>query len=452
MKVTLRLAVVIITLVLAACGGGGEMAATIPAEREVANSAVVKLASGSAGLVALDERLVSIFETSPVRTLAITPADGGPLRRVEAPEGWSLVDFALHPSGDITAVLTNQRQVRLWRLARDGSPRRNQAFEDADVALDPYYDDYDVGGVPDPTALQPRFTRDAARAYAVGENLVLVLRTGLNAVVAYRLNHSAEGYVRAWRTLVEPGASVGGRRLSSGSHDVFGQLENHVQFRADVDANGVLAVALTNVLNTVVFAAHAWHFGQAIPQGFGMLVTRIAADGTRLSSTAVETQRITEVHGLRAVPGGFALVGRLRSAQRPDGSGWDAFMVRVGSDGSAGALQLIDVDRGDVLFDIAALPEGGYAAVGSTGYWQNPSGASISEEAAPLLVKLSASGALQQRITVTAGPRQNQLRALLRHNGSWLMAGLRDGPGTHSGDLDPALIRADGFVRRAPGL
>jgi hypothetical protein len=214
----------------------------------------------------------------------------------------------------------------------------------------------------------------------------------------------------------------------------------------------VLAVAVPSVSGNVVFGAHAWHFGEAMPQSHGLLVTRVAPDGTRLGSTAIDTVQAPEVHGLRAVPGGFALVGRLRSAQLPDGSGWNAYMVRVGSDGNASALQLIDVDRGDVLFDIAALPEGGYAAVGSTGYLQNPTGASVSEEAAPLLVKLAASGALQQRIAVAAGPRQTQLRALVRHQGTWLMAGLRDGPGTHSGDGNPALIRADGFVRIAPGL
>jgi len=437
-----------LALALAACGGGAEDGSgAVAPEREVAQRAVVKIASGAAGIVALDERLVSIFEPSPVRTLVITPADGGALRRVDAPEGWSLVDFALHPSGDITAVLTSDRQVRLLRLARDGSIRRNQAFADALAALDPYYD---MGGAADPNALQPRFTRDAARAFAAGEHLVLVLRTGLNAVVAYRLNESPDGYVRAWRTLVEPGGTVIGRFLSGGSHDVFGQLQNLAQFRADVDANGVLAVAVPSVSGNVVFEAHAWHFGETLAQGFGVLVTRIAADGTRLGSTAVSTVQGPELHGVRAVPGGFALVGRVRSVQQPDG--WNAWMTRVNSDGTGGGVRLIDVDRGDVLFDIAALPDGGFAAVGSTSYLQNPTGASVSEEAAPLLVKLGATGVLQQRIAVPAGPRHNQLRALLRHGGQWYVAGMRNGPGTHSGDGDPTLIRADGFVARAPGL
>ena len=69
-----------------------------------------------------------------------------------------------------------------------------------------------------------------------------------------------------------------------------------------------------------------------------------------------------------------------------------------------------------------------------------------------MLLKLNADGSLQQRLEVTNGPRQNQLRALARHQGHWLLAGMRDGPGTHSGDADRTLIRADGYVAAEPRL
>jgi hypothetical protein len=225
-----------------------------------------------------------------------------------------------------------------------------------------------------------------------------------------------------------------------------------VQFRAAVDATGVLGVGVVSAGGNVVFEAHSWHFGGTIEATFGVVFTRIAPDGSRLGSTVVNTTQLAELHGLRAVPGGFALVGRVRSEVRPDGSGWNAWMARVAGDGSGGAVRVIDVDRGDVLFDIAALPDGGYLAAGSTGYTQNPSGASISEEAAPLLVQLATDGTLRQRLAFAAGPRQNQLRTLLRQDGHWLVGGQRDGPGTHSGDTDPRLIRAHGLVARVAGL
>lgn len=436
---------------VAACGGGGgsEGMPPLQAEREVAGRAVVRLASGRAGLVALDEQLLPLWEPGPRRTLVLTPADGSAVRRVEAPADWSLVDVALHPSGDMTAVLTQGGRVRLWRLDAGGALRRNQAFADMLAPLDPHFDE---GGAYDADALQPVLTQDAARVLPLGESVLLVLRTGLNAVVAYRLDDSADGYVRAWRTLVEPGSSIGGRFLTGGSHDVFDQLVNHAQFRADIGSDGTLAVGVVQGVYCSVFEAHAWHFGEAVAATYGSLVTRIAPDGRRLGCTAVATAQLSELHGLRAVPGGFMVVGRERSTRPPDGSGWNAFAARVGNDGGGGTVQLIDVDRGDVLFDIAALPQGGFVAVGSTGWVQNPGGASISEEASPLLVTLGPDGRLQQRLAMAAGPRHNQLRAVLRQGDRWLVAGLRNGPGTHSGDADASLIRADGFVIRVPAL
>ncbi|MDO9075290.1 MAG: hypothetical protein Q7U73_18705 [Rubrivivax sp.] len=437
---------------LGACGGGGDGGAAPPpvqAEREVSGRAVVRLASGRAGLAALDEQLLPLWETGPRRTLVLAPADGSALRRVEAPAGWSLVDVALHPSGDLTAVLTQHGLVRLWRLDATGAVRRDQPYADALAPLDPFWDE---GGAFDPDALQPVLTQDAARVLALGESVLLVLRTGLNAVVACRLDDGAGGYVRAWRTLVEPGCSIGGRFLTGGSHDVFDQLVNHAQLRADIGADGTLAVGVVLGSYDTLAEAHAWHFGAPVAASHGLILTRLAPDGRRLGSTVVPTAQLSELHALRAVPGGFAVVGRVRTARPPDGSGWDAFFGHVGTDGSGGAVQVLDVDRGDILFDIAAQAQGGYVAVGSTGWTQNPAGASISEGASPLLVTLAADGRLQQRLTMAAGPRHNQLRAVLRHDRQWLVAGMRNGPGTHSGDAEPGLIRADGFVARVPGL
>lgn len=442
---------------LAACGGGGGSSGgqTPPPppppglEREVSGRAVVRLASGRAGLVALDEQLVSLAQAGPLRSLVLTPADGSARRQVDAPAGWSLVDVAPHPSGEMTVVLTQAGQVRLWRLDAAGALRADQVFTDTSAPADPYYGD---GGHVDPDALQPVLSRDAAHVLPLGEQLLLALRTGLNAVVAYRLNYADGVYARAWRTLVEPGSRMDGRYLTSGSYDVFGQLANHVHLHADVAADGTLAVAVVEGLYTAVFEAHTLHFGEAVDTLNGSLVTRIAADGTRLGCTVVATAQLSELHGLRAVPGGFVALGRVRSQRLPDGSGWDAWLARVAADGSGGAVQLLDVDRGDVLFDVAALPDGSLLAAGATGYTQNPAGASISEDAAPLLLRVPADAGPPQRIAVAAGPRHNQLRALLQHGGQWLMAGQRNGPGTHSGDGDTRLIRADGFVARVPGL
>ena len=179
----------------------------------------------------------------------------------------------------------------------------------------------------------------------------------------------------------------------------------------------------------------------------GLLVTRIAPDGQRLGSTVIDTVQTSELYGLRLNGDDIALVGRVFSEVRGDGTGWNAYAAHV--DRANGALlsyRVIDLDRGEVLFDIAPLAQGRFLVAGAAGYSQNPTGASISEQTTPLLAVLESDGTLKQRIDVVAGARQNQLRSLAARNSNWLVGGMVNGPGTHSGDGNPALIVADGFV------
>ena len=88
--------------------------------------------------------------------------------------------------------------------------------------------------------------------------------------------------------------------------------------------------------------------------------------------------------------------------------------------------------------------------ISRAGYYrlqQNPSGASISEAAQPLLVLLNGDGSLAQNLVCVGGARHNQLTTIAPLNGRWLLGGMINGPGTHSGDADRALIVADGFLR-----
>jgi hypothetical protein len=201
------------------------------------------------------------------------------------------------------------------------------------------------------------------------------------------------------------------------------------------------------------FRAHAEYFGEPIAASNGVLLTRVSSDdGRRLGSNVVDTGARAELHGVRATPAGFAIFGRVLTAVVPDGSGWDAYTAFVGRDGTPGSYNVINVDRGDVLFDVAALTGGRYLALGTTGYIQNPSGASISEAAQPLLVVLNSDGSFAQKLAYPAGPRHNQLTTIAPLNGGWVLGGMTNGPGTHSGDADRALIVADGFVREGADL
>jgi hypothetical protein len=436
---------------IAGCGIAG--APTVkPVDLSITGATVTKARTVGNEVVFLEERLTSIFEQGPQRTLAIVQADGHISHPYTAPPGWSVVDFALHPSGDISIILTTAREVRIVRLDTNGSVRSDQPLLDPAAATDPFFN-Y-AGGIKDDDALQPALMRDAARALPLGESLAVVLRTGRNAIVAYRLDPDASGaYHASWRSLVEPGASILAEGISSGSFDVFGQLENHVRLFVDVaaDAPATLAVGVVNApfLN-FTFRAHAEYFGEPIAASAGVLLTRVAGDdGRRLGSTVIDTHDVAELHGVRATPGGFALMGRVLTEVRPDGTGWNAFVAFVLRDGTPGPYSVIDVDRGDVLFDVAPLPTGQYLALGTTGYTQNPSGASISEDAQPLLVVLDADGSLALNLEYVGGPRHNQLSTIAPFNSSWLIGGMINGPGTHSGDTQRDRITADGFLRQA---
>jgi len=419
----------------------------------VAKRAVIKARIGGNVVALLEERPTSIFEDGPDRTLTLSQPDGRATQTYLPPAGWSLVDFAIHPSGEVSLVLTTAKAVRLVRLDRSGAVRTDQPFADPMAANDPFFE-YDVS-VRDDGALQPVLMHDAARVAPLGDSLALVLRTGRNAVVAYRLDpDETAAYVLGWRTLVEPGSSIDGVFLSSGSFDTFGQLANHVGLRVDTDASGIIAVGLTeSPFRNFVFQAHAAYFGEPIAAQAGALVTRISGtDGRRLGSTVIDTGQSSELHGLRATARGFVLEGRVRTAVLPDGSGWDAWITAIASDGRVDAYRVVDVDRGDIFFDAVRLDDGRFVALGTTGYVQNPSGTSISEDTQPLLVLLGTDGTLLQRISLADGPRQDQVRTIVSLDARWLIGGMRNGPGTHSGDGQPQLIAADGYLVETSGL
>jgi hypothetical protein len=436
------------------CGNSARLPKETPTVNlSVSGLTVTKARTANDAIILLEERLNSIFEDGPQRTLAFLQTDGRPISSYMPPAGWSIVDFAVHPSGDISAILTTAREVRIVRLGSNGSIRSDQPFLDPAAPADPFFN-Y-AGGIKDDNALQPALMHDAARLAPLGESLAVVLRTGRNAIVAYRLDPDLSGaYRQAWRTLIEPGASIFGLGITSGSFDVFRQLENHLKIFVDIDSDATLAVGVVDAtMLNFTFRAHTEYFNQPIAASVGVLLTRVAsADGRRLGSTAIDTHDRAELHGLRATSRGFILVGRVLSQVRSDGTGWNAFTAFVGRDGTPGPYSVVDVDRGDVLFDVAALPSGRYLALGTTGYVQNPSGESISEAAQPLLALLNSDGSLAQNLGYVGGARHNQLTTITPLIGHWLLGGMINGPGTHSGDAQRELIVADGFLREASNL
>jgi len=449
--------------VLWSCGSGGYGSSNPPPtppppaqlklDLIVTGLSVVKIqASASTGTVVLEERLTSLTQAGPDRSLVILDLRGTETGRCAAPPGLAMIDFAQHPSGEISLVLATATAVRITRVDRSCTVLFELALDDPQAANDPFFD---TGGLHDDHSLLPVFTRDAVRVAPIGESLAVALRSGRNATVAYRLDRAGAGYARAWRTLVEPGVSVFLIGITSGSYDEFHALENHMQLRIDADTSGNIVVGVPSKFQSApIFAAHSAFFGEPIAAQDGALITRLSPGGTRIGTTVIDTRRPSEMHGLRIAGDDIAIVGRVFSEQRSDGSGWDAWSARVSrADGSLASYRPLDVEQGEILFDIGSFRDGKFIAVGAAGYTQNPTGASVSEASTPLLVILESDGRLAARIHFTPGipfpvfARQNQVRTLAAVGETWLIGGLVNGPGTHSGDADPRLIAADGYAR-----
>src|SRR5215469_4068927 len=268
---------------LVACGNR----ATPPSnsvDLAVTGQTVTKVRTAGNEVVLLEERLTSIFEDGPQRTLALLKNNGNTVHPYIPPQGWSVVDFAVHPSGDISVVLTTETEVRIVRLNPEGSIQSDLQFLDPAATSDPFFN-Y-AGGLKNDNSLQPALMHDAARLAPLGESLAVVLRTGRNAIVAYRLDPDSNGaYARSWRTLVEPGSSILAIGITSGSFDTFGQLQNHLRIFLDVDSDGAtLAVGVINSpMSNFTFQAHSEYFHDPITATRGLLLTRVAtADGRRL--------------------------------------------------------------------------------------------------------------------------------------------------------------------------
>lgn len=444
-----------LTVMLAACGGGSTQSVQsqqpppvyAPVDLRVTSEFVVKVRSNGTGWVALVETAQQLATfTMPQRRLLLAIDGVTPSASYAPPDGWSLIDVAVHPGRELSVLIANDTQLRLVRLSRQGAVVAQHDVEDPQAASDPFYGD--PIQLRNPNSLLPHTTRDAARIAPVGEDLVVAMHNGRNAIIAMRYGYSAK-FGRTWRTLVEPGVSLIARFIMGGTYDPYGGLDNQWRVAVDADSSGRVAVAVG--LDWSDYAdGHGQLFGGAIhPELFtGALITELAADGRRVGTSVLESGAPTEIKVVKWHGDTIGVAGRYYRVRRDDGGGWDGLFAQAHA-GAHGKLapRAVDIDRGDVILDLAPVAGGRWLAAGSTGYTQNPSGASISEEARPLLALLESDGAVREQIAVASGLRHNQLRSLTPFNNGWLAGGMENGPGTHSADGNLSLLKSDGFVR-----
>src|SRR5947207_8048683 len=108
---------------VASCGGGGGAGGSsppamppAPLDIAVSGMAVIKVRSGADGVALLEEKLASLAESGPQRRITLLDSRGALRGRYSAPPGLSVIDFAQHPSGEISVALATSRTVTLVRL------------------------------------------------------------------------------------------------------------------------------------------------------------------------------------------------------------------------------------------------------------------------------------------------------------------------------------------------
>ena len=436
-------------------GEGGEAGegATEPLALSFADRFVFKVQAQSDGslLVLLDQPLdMRVDSGSPQRELVRLDARG---QRRESLAGSTssrfLLDFAVHPSDAVSVLYSSATHYSLERFDADGRALGETEISDAEIDRDPPLN----SGPPSPAV--ETLTRDAGRIAAFGEQLLVATRTGRHSVIAQRFGFFDDGAGAAfhaeWRTLVVPPFGLAALALKGGSYDTFSAVQAQAMLYLAVDRAGTSYIATqhSHLGDANFIKAHARVFGETLvgdPDGLDLYVTRVAGSGTRIGTTVVGTPEDDQLFGLRAGQASALVIGR-KEYWNEQGTGFDALVARL--DGKTGALEVreLDVQQSDLAFDAAPLNDGSWLVTGASGWQQNPNGASVSEASQAFLSKLPASGAVSQ-IALPMGPRHNEGRTLWPLGaGRWLVGGMSDGPGTHSGDEDAARIRASGFLR-----
>ncbi len=394
------------------------------------------------GWVVLLERPVHMHERlgRPDRQIAILDANGKEEKRVAPAPGRELLDVAVHTSGQLTALEASDDGYHLVRL--DGSGVRLRETPLVDEAI---YTDAPKMNAGESRSRIETFTHDAGRIVASSEGIVLATRTGRHSVVVYGVAFDpSAGYSPAWRSLVVPAHAITPVGLNGGSYDTFGQLEAPYAVHVARDAAGIIYVAVQHARleSGAMVKALESVFGEELttdPDYLDLFVTRVRHNGTRLGVSVVGTPEDDQLYGLRADASGVMAVGR-SEIWNAQGTGFEALVGHVDAEGNV-AIDRFGVDRGDLAFD-AVHTSSGLVVVGTRGYAQNPHGASISEEAHPFALALTA-GAIE----LPDGPRNGQARFVVpAGNGRLLVGGMLDGPGTHSADVDGAQLRARGFI------
>jgi hypothetical protein len=407
--------------------------------------AVLPLAGGAVAF--LEPTGGALTEVHVARALTWFDAAGAAVTRRAAASGELYVDVVVHPSGEATLFVVDGEGCALRRYSASGELLAQGRLDEMDLVSDPTFEEWppiipwNLGGC------QPTEIRETGRLAADGEDVYLVNRGGSSGTVLFRFGYAGGEFARTLRRPLFPRHGSGLPIGIVASHRVLRSTHWSYIPRLTVDDAGRAHVLLVvgGGSSPEVWTAFA---EEPLPEDTAAILIAVSRAG------AVEEVRalprglawpghVAEIETVRWLRGRVVLAGRVAPAPLPEsGFGWDGFIFEVG-----GLAAKIDVDRGDVISDVDVHGDGWIAAARS-GYWQNPRGASISEEARAEVLLLDAAARVTRRIELPQGPRHNGALSVALVGDQVWAGGLANGPGSHSADGNPAMLEADGWVAR----
>jgi hypothetical protein len=304
-------------------------------------------------------------------------------------------------------------------------------------------------GIPDTGETPPfLFSLDRARIAASGEDALVVVRWSDNSVRAHRVEFRGGVFRPSWTTVVEPPAALLAIGIIGGGFDNFHQGDRQAFVYLDVDPTGATTVVVPSTAD--VLPAHDAFFHENLLAGadeahfdYGVsIITRLSAEGARAYAVLSGLGTNKRLLGIRATAQTLYLTGRIRVGSNPED--WDAWVQAFEAPtGHALSERFVDLQAGDMFWDLAPLGDGSILGVGSTHYTQNPSGLSVSDARDDLAVIVGTDGKVRQQLTLPAGPmgRGNEVTSVRVIDGRWAMfAGVKNAPGTHAPVFSDAFL------------
>jgi hypothetical protein len=406
----------------------------------IQGKAVIKVLPHSQGWLCLQETLQPQYlVTQPKRELIWRSTDFHELKSYTPPEGWSLIDAVVHPSGEVSAAVINLDikrshllEIKVLRFKTDGA-----AIE---LQLQPL----PVDG--ERTRFYPA-SLDRIRLEAYKEDVYVVARWEYNEVEAFRLGFTNNNLVVKWQTQVEPDAYAGSIGIIGGGFDNFHQGDRYFFVYSGVDSQGNLYVAVPS--HEDVLFNHDAKFNEnlmaeADPGSYDWgvaILTKLSQNGERKYSRLEGHGNNKRLINLRVGEGSVYFIGRVKTGSEPDS--WDSWLLTANAPtGNFKYESQIDIDAGDMFWDAHPLPDGGAFAAGTKAYIQNPGGLSVSDARQATAVIIDAQGNMTKEIELPQGPPERGSEAMFVRliGANVLVAGVHNAPGTH------AEVYCDGFI------